>query len=188
VILGSLRLRGSPIHQLAQLQLTDLRPRGSKWPTTFSVFYERDSRLRPFVRRRFANGDVIPGQSFGINRLLGFIQTPRKLTDRTLIRFRYSFENAKLFNLQNIPITEATRNEPAIRLGMLSAGITRETRDNILWSTRGQLFSADYSFASNALGGNESFNKFFGQYQHYNTPSWLGRPTIRLAARIGPDG
>src|SRR5262249_39956622 len=83
VILGSLRLRGSPIHQLAQLQLTDLRPRGSKWPTTFSVFYERDSRLRPFVRRRFANGDVIPGQSFGINSLVGFIQTQRKLTDRT---------------------------------------------------------------------------------------------------------
>src|SRR5262249_16287081 len=50
VILGSLRLRVSPIFQLAQLQLTDLRPRGSKWPTTFSVFYERDSRLRPFVR------------------------------------------------------------------------------------------------------------------------------------------
>src|SRR5262249_40060035 len=127
-------------------------------------------------------------QSFGINSFVGFIQTQRKLTERTLIRFRYSFENAKLFNLQNIPITEATRNEPAIRLGMLSAGITREPRDNILWPTRGQLFSADYSLASNALGGNESFNKFFGQYQHYNTPSWLGGTTIALAARIGLSG
>src|SRR5262249_62219617 len=43
LILGTLRLRGSQEEQLAQLQLTDLRPWGNKWATTFSAFYERDS-------------------------------------------------------------------------------------------------------------------------------------------------
>ena len=51
LILGALRVRGSQEEQLAQLQLTDLRPWGKKWATTFSAFYERDSDVRPFVRR-----------------------------------------------------------------------------------------------------------------------------------------
>src|SRR5262249_55924776 len=37
LILGSLRLRGSQEEQLAQLQLTDLRPWGKRWATTLSA-------------------------------------------------------------------------------------------------------------------------------------------------------
>jgi outer membrane protein insertion porin family len=191
LILGSLRLRGSGEEQLAQLQLTDLRPWGKRWPTTFSTFYQRDSDLHPFVRRRLIDDNVEPGsrgQSFGINRYVGFIQTQRKLTDRTLIRFRYSFQNVKLFDLENIPEIEVTRNESALRLGLFSAGFTRETRDNILSPTRGQLISFDHSLAARQLGGNESFNKFFGEYQRYETPSWFGGTTIAVAARLGLAG
>jgi outer membrane protein insertion porin family len=191
LILGSLRLRGSQEEQLAQVQLADLRPWGKKWPTTFSAFYQRDSDVRPFVRRRLVNGNVEPrsrGQSFGINRFVGFIQTQRKLTDRTLIRFRYSLENVKLFNLENIPVIEVTRNERSLRLGEFSTGITRETRDNVLSPTRGQLFSFDHSLAASALGGNESFNKFFAEYQRYDTPRALRGTTIAIAARLGLAG
>ncbi len=191
LILGSLRLRGSREEQLAQLQLTDLRPWGRRWPTTFSAFYQRDSDLRPFVRRRLINEAVEPGsegQSFGVNRFVGFIQTQRKLTDRSLMRFRYSFQNVKLFDLENIPEIEVTRNEPALRLGLFSVGFTRETRDNALTPTRGQLFSFDHSLAAQPLGGDESFNKFFGEYQRYDTPRWFGGTTIALAARLGLAG
>ncbi|HEV2664051.1 MAG TPA: translocation/assembly module TamB domain-containing protein, partial [Blastocatellia bacterium] len=191
LLLGSLRLRGSQEEQLAQLQLADLRPWGKRWPTTFSAFYERDSDVRPFVRRRLIDGNIEPnsrGQSFGINRFVGFIQTQRNLTDRTLIRFRYSLQNVKLFNLENIPDIEVTRNEPALRLGLFSSGITRETRDNVLSPTRGQLFSFDHSLAARELGGNESFNKFFGEYQRYDTPPWFGGTTIAVAARLGLAG
>jgi outer membrane protein insertion porin family len=191
LLLGTLRLRGSREEQLAQTQLTDLRPWGKRWPTTFSAFYQRDSDVRPFVRRRLIDGNVEPsseGQSFGINRFVGFVQTERKIGDRMAIRFRYSLQNVKLFNLDNIPDIEVTRNEPSLRLGEFSTGFTRETRDNVLSPTRGQLFSFDHSVAARELGGNESFNKFFGEYQRYDTPAALGGATIALAARVGLAG
>ena len=82
-----------------------------------------------------------------------------------------------------------TRNERVIRLGLLSAGISRDTRDNVLNPTRGQLISADHSLAAAPLGGNESFNKFFGTYQRYQTIDpgvpGLGGATIALSARVG---
>jgi outer membrane protein insertion porin family len=187
VITGSTRLLISQTDQLAQLSLTDLRPWGKKWPTTISAFYNRDSNLRPFVRRRVIDPDAQPrpGQTFGINRFIGFVQTERKLGDLTALSFLYSFEKAKLFNLENIPEIEVTRNERAIRLGQLSAGFTRDTRDNALWPSHGQLFSADHSLAARPLGGNESYNKFFGVYQRYDTPRWLGGITFAMAARVG---
>jgi outer membrane protein insertion porin family len=191
LLLGTMRLRGSQEEQLAQLQLTDLRPWGKKWATTFSAFYERDSDVRPFVRRRIVNGDIEPnsrGQSFGISRFVGFVQAERKLGDRMAVRLRYSLQNVKLFNLENIPDIEVTRNEPALRLGLFSAGFTRETRDNVLTPTRGQLFSFDHSLAARELGGNESFNKFFGEYQRYDTPGALWGATIAIAARLGLAG
>lgn len=187
VIAGSTRLLVSQTDQLAQLSLTDLRPWGKKWATTISAFYNRDSNLRPFVRRRVIDPNAQPraGQTFGVNRFIAFAQTERKLGDLTALRFRYSFENAKLFNLENIPEIEVTRNERAIRLGLISAGFTRDTRDNALWPTRGQLFSADHSLAARPLGGNESYNKFFGVYQRYDTPQWLGGMTFAMAGRVG---
>jgi outer membrane protein insertion porin family len=191
LLLGTLRLRGSLEEQLAQIQLTDLRPWGTKWQTTFSAFYQRDSDVRTFARRRLIDEDVKPsseGRSFGINRFVGFIQTQRRLGDRMALRFRYSLQNVKLFNLENIPDIEATRNEPSLRLSEFSTGFTRETRDNALLPTRGQLFSFDHSLAARELGGNESFNKFFGEYQRYDTPAALRGTTIAVAARVGLAG
>ncbi|MGH9935766.1 MAG: translocation/assembly module TamB domain-containing protein, partial [Blastocatellia bacterium] len=188
VMAGSLRLLASRVDQLAQISLTDLRPGGAKWPTTISAFYNRDANVRPYVRRQLVDGaeqPSTPGQPFGINRFTAFIQTQRKLSDLTGIRFRYSFENSRLFNLENIPDIEVTRHERSIRLGALSAGYTRETRDNTLWPTRGHLFSADYSFAARALGGNESYNKLFAGYQRYDTPPAFGKTTIAVSGRVG---
>jgi outer membrane protein insertion porin family len=189
---ATLKLRGSRREQLGQFQFTDLRPFGHNWPTTFSVFYNRNADLRPFVRRRLVGGRVeedSPGRSFGIHRFAAFIQTERKLSEQTSLRFRYNFENAKLFNLENIPDIEVTRNERATRLGMFSAGISRDTRDSALNPTRGQLISADHSLAARIFGGNESFNKFFGNFQRYETlPSslpLLGNSVIAVSARIG---
>jgi outer membrane protein insertion porin family len=191
LLLGTLRLRGSLEEQLAQIQLTDLRPWGTRWQTTFSAFYQRDSDVRTFARRKLIDEDVEPsseGRSFGINRFVGFIQTQRRLGDRMALRFRYSLQNVKLFNLENIPDIEVTRNEPSLRLSEFSTGFTRETRDNALLPTRGQLFSFDHSLAARELGGNESFNKFFGEYQRYDTPAALRGTTIAVAARVGLAG
>lgn len=189
----SLRLRGSRREQFAQLSFTDLRPFGTRLPTTISMFYNRNANLFPAVRRRqILDGerqDIPNIEPFGLSRFAAFIQTERKLNPRTSLRLRYNLERAKLFNLDNVPEAEITRNERAIRLGMFSFGVTRDTRDNPLNSTRGQLISADYSLAANILGGNESFNKFFATYQSYKTfepgNSMPANTTLAFSARIG---
>jgi len=188
---GSLRLRGSRREQLFQLSYTNLRPFGRNWPTTFSTFYSRDGDVRTFVRRRLVGGreEDTPGRSFGIRRVAAFVQTQRKLGNLSWVRFRYSFENAKLFNLEDIPLVELTRNERAIRLGLFSAGFSRDTRDSVLNPTRGQLISADTTIAARILGGNESFNKLFANYQFYETlpesAPLVGRSVFAMAARLG---
>ena len=191
----TLRLRGSRREQFSQLLFTDLRPFGMKLPTTVSVFYNRNNNLLPFTRRRelLTDGTVqdVPNTStFGLQRFAFFTQTEHKLNQQTSLRFRYNFERANLFNFeQSFPQTEVTRNERAVRLGILAVGITRDTRDNLLMPTKGQLVSADHQLASNYLGGNESYNKFFANYQRFHTLSAktpvLKDSTLAFAARLG---
>ncbi|HZN11468.1 MAG TPA: translocation/assembly module TamB domain-containing protein, partial [Blastocatellia bacterium] len=188
---ASLRVRGSRVEQLAQLTYINPRPFGEKWPTTVSVYYNRNSNLAPFVRRAVIDEDLVEEQKegYGLSRLAAFIQTERKLDPRTSLRFRYNLERAKLFNLENIPDTEVTRFERATRLGAFSAGISRDTRDSALNATRGQLVSADHQVAARIFGGNESFNKFFGVFQRYHTVDperrLVGNSVLAFSARVG---
>jgi outer membrane protein assembly complex protein YaeT len=168
---GSIRLRASGREQFGQLSYIDLRPFNTKWATTVSAYYDRNTDLQSIVRQRIVDGEVQDGptQSYGINRFVTFIQTERKLSEITSVRFRYSYEDSRLSNVQNIPIEEIGRNDRPVRLGLFSAGFTRDTRDSALNPTRGQLFSAEHSVAARIFGGNESYNRFFGNYQNYRT-------------------
>jgi outer membrane protein insertion porin family len=189
---SSVRFRISRVEQFGQWQYTDLRPFGSKWATTVSVFYDRNSDLATFVQPRLVSGGSlsptsIPG--FGIDRLAAFIQMERKLTPRTSVHVRYNFENARLFNVQDIPLEEIAPGEQNILLGMLSFGFTHDSRDSALNPVKGQLFSVEHSIATTALGGNVSFNKFFAQYQRYyqfpkKTPV-LKDSVLAFAGRVG---
>jgi outer membrane protein assembly complex protein YaeT len=188
----SLRLRGSRRDRFAQISFTDPRPFGLRTPTTVSVFYNRSANLRPFVRRQLVGGEVVEIKQedlFGVERFAAFIQTERKLGERTSLRFRYNLERARLFNDERIPETAITRNERSIRLGMFSIGVSRDTRDSVLNPTGGQLFSADHSIAARIFGGTESFNKFFATYQRYKTldqfTPLLGASTLAFSARLG---
>ncbi|MCI0662190.1 MAG: translocation/assembly module TamB domain-containing protein [Acidobacteria bacterium] len=192
----SLRMRGSRKDQFAQLSFTDLRPFNHQLPTTISVFYNRNTNLEPFIQRKAldADGKVVDADEnvdFGIRRFSAFIQTERKFAERTSMRLRYSFETSNTFTTDSaiLPDTDLTRNERAIRLGMFTLGFTRDSRDSLLNPTVGQLISADHSLASNIFGGNESFNKFFGNYQRYKTLDsdipLLGNTTLAFSARIG---
>jgi outer membrane protein assembly complex protein YaeT len=188
---GSIRMRASRREQLAQVTYTDLRPFGSKWSSTVSAFYNRNTHLQTFARQEIVDGEIVtqPTQSYGINRFAAFIQTERKLSEITSVRFRYNFENARLSNLENIPIEQIGRNDRSIRLGYFSVGFTRDTRDSALNPTRGQLASVEHSIAARIFGGNEAYNKFFGNYQRYRTLS-PSTPLVRdsvlaFSARIG---
>lgn len=194
----SFRSRASQREQFYQLSYTDLRPFGSRFPTTLGVFYNRDSNLIPSVRRRQIDfqGNITPADNntFGLNRFAAFIQTERKLADRTSVRLRYNLERADLFDLDPnfFSESEVTRNEKSIKLGMVSIGFTRDSRDNVLNPRFGQLISADHSVAMNLFGGSESFNKFFATYQRYKTldqfTPLLKDSTLAFSARIGLGG
>ncbi|HEV2665616.1 MAG TPA: BamA/TamA family outer membrane protein, partial [Blastocatellia bacterium] len=187
----SLRGRASQRERFTQLSFTDLRPFSWRLPTTFSVFYNRNDSLRVFLRRIRSDGSEDSADSFAIERFAAFIQTERKLDERTSMRFRYNLERARVFQPDGgaIPGTVITRNESSIRLGMFSAGVSRDTRDSAINPTRGQLFSADHSIAARIFGGTESFNKFFATYQRYKTldqfTPLLGDSTLAFSARVG---
>jgi outer membrane protein insertion porin family len=195
--LDSLSLRGRASQRgerFAQLSFTDLRPMGWRLPTTFSVFYNRNDDLRPFSRRRLSDGSEDSGALFGVERFATFIQTERKLNERTSLRFRYNLEIASVFDpdkgdMVDIPETVVRRNEKSIRLGMFSAGFSRDTRDSVINPAKGQLFSADHSIAARIFGGTESFNKFFATYQRYKTldqfTPLLSNSTLAFSARVG---
>src|SRR5262249_34092798 len=189
--IGSIRLRASRREQLGQISYTDLRPFGAKWATTVSAYYDRNTDLQSIVRKQIVEGKAVnePTLSYGINRFVAFIQTERKLSEITSVRFRYSYEDARISNVQNIPIKQIGRNDRPIRLGRFSAGFTRDTRDSALNPTKGQLISAEYSVAARIFGGNESYNKFFGNYQYYRTldqsTPLLRDSVLAVAARVG---
>ena len=188
---ASLRLRVSGREQLGQISYTDLRPFNSRWATTVSAYYDRNTDLQSITRQVIVDGEVQDGPtlSYGINRFVAFIQTERKLSEITSVRLRYSYQDSRLSNINNIPLNEIGRNNQPINLGFISAGMTHDTRDSGLNPTRGQLFSGDYSLASRIFGGNEAYNKFFGNYQVYRTfarsTPVLRDSTLVGAARIG---
>jgi outer membrane protein assembly complex protein YaeT len=185
---ATLRLRASSREQLAQILLTELRPFGSHWATTFSIFYDRNSNLIPFVQRKLVNGDT-ENVSYGQEQAVAFIQTARRINDQTSIRFSYNYERSHLFNFENIPDTSVTRSEQNTRLGYISAGFSRDSRDSVLNPTKGQLMSADYSLASTAFGGRESYNKFLGTFQRTETfgrrVPGLANSAFFVSARVG---
>jgi outer membrane protein assembly complex protein YaeT len=188
---ASVRMRVSGREQFGQISYIDLRPFNTKWATTVSAYYDRNTDLQSIVRQAIVDGEVqdVFTQSYGINRSVAFIQTERKLSEITSVRFRYNYEDSRLSNVQNIPIEEIGRNDRPIRLGLVSAGFTHDTRDSALNPTRGHLFSADHSIAARIFGGNEAFNRFFGNYQYYRTlpqsTPLLRDSVLATAVRIG---
>ncbi|HZS43774.1 MAG TPA: translocation/assembly module TamB domain-containing protein, partial [Blastocatellia bacterium] len=189
---ATIRTSISARDQLGQILYNDPRPMGTKWPLTLSVYYDHNTNVRAFVPEVIVNGIVQSGTSgpaFGVNRFAAYAQLQHRLNDHTSVRARYDFENVKLFNIQNIPILEIARNEQSIRLGDLSVGFTRDTRDSVVDPEKGKLFSADYTFAASFLGGNENYNKFFGNFQNYHTlpksVPLIHDSVLAFAARLG---
>lgn len=193
VVNSSLKLRLSSREQVVQMQLTDLRPFGSKWTSTFSTLYNRVSRLAG-TSQQISNVDqagLANNTNIGLSRFSTFLQTERRLTNHTSIRFRYNFELNKLLNIEDIQFNAFTETSRVTRLAILSAGSSYDTRDNPINPTKGQFFSFDYSLATRFLGGNESFNKINTTYQYYITPKenlplpFINRSIIAFSSRIG---
>ena len=101
---------------------------------------------------------------------------------------RYSFSTTRVFDFDesqsDIPRPSVDRVFPQVRLSTFSAGILRDTRDDLLDPQRGTLLAADGALAARAIGSEVGFIKTFLQGFVYKN---LGKPNLVLAggARLG---
>lgn len=142
----SLRLRGSPRNLLGQLAYTDPRPFNFNTPLLFSLLAQKQER-----------------PAFNSQRGTVLLQVERQLSERSLMLFRYNYEDVRVTNPDNV----TDRRDKPVRLSRLSASYAFDGRDNPFDAQYGRYHTADVSVALRALGGNEQFVRFFTENQYY---------------------
>ncbi len=210
---GALRTRDSRLQQLLRLEYLDpyFQRYGKRQfaPLTFSAQYLRDLTITRFFRTTGDRG------SFGIvqrldqknnpiditgrqtkqptlNRFTLTAETQRVLSQKTrsIVFLRYTYEDARLFNLSSLLIESILRPDRAIRTSRFGVSFVRDTREqcaddasqrplttppgapepckyNQFDATHGDYLSLNYDIALRQLGGNMSFNKLQANYRRY---------------------
>ena len=224
---GGARVKVSQRQQLVQFDF--INPRfirdGEKRfaPLTITAQYQRDSTVTRFFRSTFdrgtfgivqrvdANGNPIDefGAKTGsptINRLSLTAETSRTISRaaRSIVFFRYRFEDVRLFNIDSLLIKELLLPDQRTRISGFGVTFVRDTRQNcsVKYSlldliakgepsdpcrynasdpTRGYYLTADYNVSLPALGANVGFQKFQASYNYYYT--FPGVKNTTLAAR-----
>lgn len=225
------RVRMSQKQQLVQLDFLNPRflPDGDKKfaPLTFTAQYQRDSTVTRFFRSTFDKGTFgivqridengNPIDEFGndagdptLNRLTLSAETNRTISrrDRSIVFFRYRFEDARLYNIQSLLIKELLLPDARIRTSGFGVTFVRDTRRNCLVKytildiiargeapepcrynasdpTHGDYLTAEYNVSIPLLGANTGFNKFQASYQFYRTYKFLKNTTFAGRALIG---
>ncbi len=124
-----------------------------------------------FVRqeRNPATSDTDP---FNVDRIGMSVQQEASFLNNFLLNYGYRLEKSRTFD----PGPDALFDIP-LRIGSLTATLSRETRDEILDATRGAFQSHALQYSAAALGSELSFVKYFGQYFRY-VP--LQKPRVEL--------
>lgn len=228
---GGARARVSQRQQLFQVDF--LNPRfikdgGNRFaPLTITAGYQRDTTVTRFfrsafdqgtfgiVQRRDANGN--PVDEFGndagsptLNRLTLTAETNRTLSlkDRSIVFFRYRFEDVRLFNIDSLLIKELLLPDSRIRISGFGATFVRDTRQNCNRKytildiiakgevenpckysasdpTKGSYLTAEYNVSLPFLGANIGFNKFQASVNKYYTFNSLKKTTLAGRAILG---
>ena len=228
---GGARFRFSQRQQLAQIDYVNPRfiRDGEKRfaPLTLTAQYQRDSTVTRFFRSAFdkgtfgivqrldANGNAI--DEFGanvvsptLNRLTLTAETNRTISrkNRSILFFRYRFEDVRLYNIQSLLIKDLLIPDSRIRISGFGATFVRDTRENcsIKYTildiiargeagepcrysasdpTRGTYLTAEYNVSVPVLGANIGFNKFQASYNIYYTFPSLKNTTFAGRAILG---
>lgn len=180
---ASLRFRGSARNLLGQFSYTDPRPFGFTTPVLFSLLAQRERR-----------------EAFTARRGTALLQAERRLSERSLLLFRYTYETVRTTNLtcavsvdpqaSNAGCVQAgnvllDRRDAPIRLSRVSSSYAYDGRDNPFDAKTGRYNTLDFSFAARALGGNEQFLRFFTENQVYYTVPRSGGLVLAGDVRVG---
>ena len=233
---GGAQVRWSQRQQLVQVDFVDPRfwrdgenPNGTKRfaPLRFTAQYQRDSTVTRFFRSTFDQGTFgivqridangVPIDEFGnsagdptLNRFTASVETSRTISgkDRSIVFFKYRFEDVRLFNFDSLLISELLEPDARIRISGASATFVRDTRKNceIKYTfldlvalggkgercrynagdpTDGDYLTAQFDFSAPSLGANIGFTKFQASYNRYFTVKALKNTTFAARAILG---
>ncbi len=229
---GGARLRASQRQQLFQVDF--INPRfirdGEKRfaPLTITGGYQRDTTVTRFFRSAFDQGTfgVVqrldpagnPVDEFGndvsdptLNRITLTAETNRTLSrrDRSILFFRYRFEDVRLYNIDSLLIKELLIPDSRIRISGFGATFVRDTRQNcnIKYTifdiiargdveepckynagdpTKGSYVTAEYNVSVPFLGANIGFNKFqMAGTKYYTFKTFKYQTTIAARGILG---
>lgn len=228
---GGARVKVSQRQQLVQFDF--INPRfihdGKKRfaPLTLSAQYQRDTTITRFFRSAFDKGTFgivqridtngNPIDQFGakagsptLNRLSLTAETNRTISrkNRSILFFRYRFEDVRLFFIESLLIKDLLRPDQRTRISGFGATFVRDTRQNcsVKYSlldliakgeqtdpcrynasdpTRGDYLTADYNISLPALGANVGFQKLQASYNFYYTLPALRNTTFAARAIVG---
>jgi outer membrane protein insertion porin family len=225
---GGARIKLSQRQQLIQFDLVQprfLRDGKKRFsPLTLTAQYQRDTTVTRFFRSAFDRGtfgivqrvdeDGNPIDEFGrnvgsptINRAALFAETSRTISrkDRSILFFRYRFEDVRLYNIESLLIKDLLQPDARNRISGFGATFVRDTRKNCSTKyslldlidkgeqtdpcrynasdpTGGHFLTADYNVSIPAMGANVGFQKFQVSYNYYYT---FKRATIATRAILG---
>lgn len=225
---GGARARVSRLQQIFQIDFINprfIRDREKRFaPLTLTAGYQRDSTVTRFFRSAFDQGtfgivqrldaEGNPVDEFGndagdptLNRLTFTAETNRtiSLKDRSIVFFRYRFEDVRLFQINSLLIKDLLIPDSRIRISGFGGTYVRDTRQNcnIKFTifdliqrgdientcrysasdpTKGSYITAEYNVSVPFLGANVGFNKFQASVNKYYTFKTFKRNTT-LAGR-----
>jgi outer membrane protein assembly complex protein YaeT len=159
-ILGSARTAG--IRGRYDSRLRELR-----------AYFEQPSLLKlplKFVNTGFVRREL--NSAFITDRAGGSSYLEYRWGKPYLLNFGYRFEQVHTFEKEVDPLFPF---DIRLRIAPLTAGFSRDTRDDLLDATKGSFTSHIAEWAPSKLGSQLQYAKYFGQYFYYRP---LGKPTL----------
>jgi outer membrane protein insertion porin family len=125
--------------------------------------------------------------SFNLNRRGAHAQLIRRITPTISVTGRYTHLQNRLFNERFNPEDQPLidRLFPEVRLSTLSSGLVRDTRDDALDPSAGELIGLEGELATRSIGSEVGFAKTFMQGFLYRRVSRERRIIVAAGARLG---
>ncbi|MBV9508463.1 MAG: BamA/TamA family outer membrane protein [Acidobacteriia bacterium] len=115
-------------------------------------------------------------RTFTARRIEGDLQLSQKLSKATTVLWRYTWRNVQVdqTTLKIEPLLIPLYSQPS-RIGMLSANLIQDRRDDPVNAHRGFYNTADLGVAESYFGGNKDFLRFLGRTSYYHpiTGEWV---------------
>jgi len=106
-------------------------------------------------------------RTFEQRRLEGDIQLSQKVTKATTALFRYSYRDTKISALKINPLLIPLYSQPAL-VGMVSANIIQDRRDNPVDAHRGMYNTLDVGLSTHQFGSRQNFGKLLFRNSYYH--------------------